>query len=121
MVDDNPERIALLREALDAVGQPFTLMVIAQPPELRHYLEDTMRLSRSPTAIVVHINNPALIALLAWMRIQRNAIADIPIIGVDSDVRQLHPNPIDAATSSTAELLMNALRRAIAKRSANGD
>jgi hypothetical protein len=103
------------------VGQPLALIVISQPAELRRYQEDTMRLSSSPAAIVVHINNPAVVALLAWIRIQRNAIADIPILGVDRDVRQLHPNPIDVATSPTAGLLMNALRRAIQKRSANGN
>jgi len=75
----------------------------------------------SPAAIVLNMSDPAIEALVEWIRVQCNAIAEIPIVGVAGGPEHVHRNRIDAAvTSPTAALLVDALRRVMKKPSLGG-
>jgi hypothetical protein len=74
-----------------------------------------LRAARPPAAIVLNISDPVVDTLVAWIRAQRNAIADIPIVGIGARSRApLYPTWIDAAvTAPTVALLEDALGRAM--------
>lgn len=105
-----------LSEAIAGLSQRHMLILVAQTMDLLQYLEDTMRSSRFPTIIVVDARHPTAVALVAWMSAQRNAIADVPVIGVGADTP---PFRLDKAQASieppSVGLLIRALRAALVR------
>jgi len=115
VADGDPHLLKCVRQALDSLGRRHELMVVSQPSELQQYLQNTQRASRPPAAIVLNMREARGIALLAWIRNQRNGIADIPIVAVGGDPGAAILHNGDAAVRSpAAELIVDALRRVLA-------
>lgn len=111
VADGDSHLVALVRQALDSMSQRQALMVISQPAELRQYLQDTCRMNRSPSVIVLSGRNDAGIALVEWMHAQQNAISKIPIVALGTAPSPLSRHGVAAALESpTAETLVDVLR-----------
>ena len=106
--------VTLVLRLLEPLRETYALMVISQPAELRQYLQDTLRLSRLPAAIVLNTREAVGLALLAWIRDQRNDIAAIPIVALGTEPQPLHSHVV-VLGSPTAERLIDALRHVLLK------
>jgi len=116
VANGNAHLVTLVVRLLESMRHKYALMVISQPAELRQYLRDTLRASRLPAAIVLNSREAVGIALLAWMRDQRNDIADIPIVALGTGPRPLHSHFVGTVMESpTADRLIDALRDVLQK------
>ena len=110
LVDDNPQTVLLVQEALQTLDEPYGLKVLSSALDVYHYLFASEGLRQSPAAIMLKGSDGIALSMLAGFGVDRD-FPEVPIITLGVSPGLPHFYRVDAAVERvTSETLTEALR-----------